>query len=426
MIDVLIIGGGAAGAAAAIAAAEAGKQVLVLDKNRKALKKLGVTGNGRGNLMNAGQLRYYGDEVFAQAVFEQLPCAAVRRFWEELGVTLAEEDEGRVYPAAYTAAVVTEALSLRMEELGVEIAQNTTVHGLEAVADGFCATATESLYAADKVKAGGKVKKGDLLEEKQVTYTAQKVIVAAGGSAAPVHGTDGSAYRLLCGFGHKLIKPRPALSPLNTDTEPLRGLSGQRIRAELTLCLPNGDIAHQTRGEALFTDSGVSGIAAMQLSRFVKQGAVLRLDMREAVFGDPKIDAGAALEARIHRKAESPLGSLFAGAATPALAGALLRAAGLQDKRRPAGTLNAIERCALTKAITAFALPVTGVKGFEAAQVTAGGIDPGGFDPATMESRLQGGLYAAGEILDVDGDCGGYNLMFATAGGLLAGRAASR
>lgn len=426
MIDTLIIGCGATGAAAAIAAAEAGQSVTVLDRNRKPLKKLGVTGNGRANLLNRGEPRYYGDADFARAVLNAIPCEAVAGFWKSVGVTLTEEEEGRVYPAAYMASVAVDALLLRMEELGVTIVPNTTASDLtvlpgQAGKPCFRLEAKEAVYGDERLKTNGKVKKGELLTENSRVYEARRVIVAAGGKAAAAHGTDGGAYRLLTGLGHRMRPLRPALCPLVTENAPLKGLSGQRVRARLTLAGAEGE--HSAQGEVLFADDGVSGIAAMQLARFAAEGSALWLDMREAVFGDPDVDTGSALDKRIGALAQRPVTRLLTGAVTPRLNDALLRAAGLDRCRQTAGELNTRQREALARAIDHFSLTVLGTRGFDAAQVTAGGVSPDEFHRATMESRLVHGLYAAGEILDVDGDCGGFNLMFAVASGLLAGRA---
>ncbi|MEG0902213.1 MAG: NAD(P)/FAD-dependent oxidoreductase, partial [Clostridia bacterium] len=179
----------------------------------------------------------------------------------------------------------------------------------------------------------------------------------------------------------------------------------------------------ESQGEALFAQDGVSGIAAMQLARFWQEGCVLRMDLREALLGDPQGDALAWLERRaaIWADAAAPsFGELLIGATTPELACAILRAAGVGARAK---AVDGAELEKVAETIRAFSLRVIGTRGFEAAQVTAGGIMAEDFDPATMESKLVRGLYAAGELLDVDGDCGGYNLMFAFASGLLAGLA---
>lgn len=423
-MNVLIIGCGAAGAAAAIAAAEQGHSVTVLDRNRKPLKKLGVTGNGRGNLMNNGPLRYYGDAAFAEAVLTHLPPAEVAAFLESCGISLVTEEAGRVYPAANLASVAVDGLLARMAQLGVEILPCTAAERIQPEKSGFTVYATQTEYAPDQQKANGKVKKGEALGQRSLVLKAHRVIVAAGGAAAPAHGTDGTAYGLLTALGHALRPVSPALCALLTDTRPLKGLSGKRVRAELRLAAADGHLLHQSSGEALFADDGVSGIAAMQLARFYEPGCILHMDLRPSLMSDGSADAAAWLQDRRERllRQESgdmpTLARLLTGSTQPVLQAALCRMAGLTEKE-PA-TDGAIGR--LAAAITAFSLPVTGVRGFDQAQVTAGGLLCSGFDPATLESRLVPGLYAAGEMLDVDGDCGGYNLMFAFACGLLAGR----
>ncbi len=421
-MDTLIIGCGAAGAAAAIAAAERGDRVTVIDRNRKPLKKLGVTGNGRGNLMNAGPLRYYGDAEFAHRVLEAMPPAQVAAFLTDCGIALTQEDEGRMYPAAGLASVAVEGILARMERLGVRVLSCACATAIQPEAGGFAISVTVTEYAPDQPKANGKVKKGEALGEKQLTLHAHRVIVAPGGAAAPAHGTDGSAYALLTRLGHTLHEPRPALCALLTEAKPLRGLSGKRVKATLTLRAADGSHLHQSSGEALFADDGISGIAAMQLARFVEPGCTLHLDLRRALMGDAaneNAEAAVWLCQRRDRLASDSLGQLLTGCAPGSLAAALCRMAGLQPQE--AATDAAI--ASLAAVMTDFALPITGTRDFDQAQVTAGGVDTAQFDPATLESKLVPGLYAAGEMLDVDGDCGGYNLMFAFASGWLAGQA---
>lgn len=419
-----VIGGGAAGMAAAIAAAERGQRVTVLERNRRPLKKLGVTGNGRGNVLNSGEPVYYGGREFALRVLDAVPYARLLSFFDALGVSLTEEAEGRVYPAALHAGVVVDAMNLRAAALGVRVLPCVRVVSLcRASGNGFSIEAIESVYGEPGRKKGRKDAAGPLVEERPLRLEADRVIVAAGGAAAPAHGTDGGGYSLLTAFGHSLTQPRPALCALRTDPAPIAGLSGQRVRARLTLLNEAGQPVHETRGEALFAEDGVSGIAAMQLARFVSHGCALRMDLREALMGVRASggDALAWLQRRSEARRAMPLSELLTGAASPAVAKAILRVAGLETLSRPIGTLGASDWKAVAGAIEGFSLPVLGTRGFGAAQVTAGGISTSEFNPDAMESRLASGLYAAGEVLDVDGDCGGHNLAFAFASGLLAG-----
>lgn len=419
----LIVGGGAAGLSAAIAAAGRGDGVTVLERNRRPLKKLGVTGNGRGNLLNSGEPVFYGNREFALKVLSHMPYARVRAFLEDLGITLTREEE-RVYPAALMAGVAADAMLLRAEKLGVAFRVGTRAVSTSACGGGFEVCAVESEYEPDRPKAGGKVKKGGVVAQRDVCYKADRLIVTVGGAAAPAHGTDGTAYALLTAFGHRLTPLKPALCALVTEERPIAGLAGQRVRAGLRLTGENGGLLHESAGEALFAGDGVSGIAAMQLARFVEPGCTLHMDLREALLGAEEAhrDAFAWLAERREARAKVPLCALLTGAASAALSQALLRAAKINNLFRPAASLADEEAVRLARAIADFSLRVLETRGFEAAQVTAGGVEAAAFDPSTMESRLQKGLYAAGEVLDVDGDCGGYNLMFAFAGGLLAGR----
>ena len=257
-------------------------------------------------------------------------------------------------------------------------------------------------------------------------YDAPAVIAACGGMAGGKLGHDGGAYRLLTDLGHTLISPKPALTPLIAEKGAVKGLSGLRLPAILTLCGREKPLAG-AQGEALFTDYGVSGVCAMELARAAaaekeKTGAwpVLYMDFapmlglcprRYGAFADlnparhlPAVRA--FLEQRTHTL---PRDALLTGM-LPRLLADRLKGLPLPD---------------LARYLAAFPVPLTGVRGFENAQVTAGGIACGEFDAAAMASRLVPGLYAAGEMLDVDGACGGYNLQFAFASGILAGEAAA-
>ena len=435
MMHTLIIGGGAAGMAAAIAAARAGQAVTVLERGRRPLKKLGVTGNGRGNLLNAGAPDYPGGADFAAQVLACMPYERLAAFWEELGVPLRLEEEGRVYPASLLASTAVDALLLAARRLGVDIIPNARVTALDRLpGGGFEAQGTVCRYLPDVSKKSGKTRPGALAEETPAHWRGDRVIVAAGGAAAPSHGTDGSAYGLLTAFGHRLIPVRPALCALLADPRPLRAMAGQRARASLRLLDARGVCLAQSRGEARFAQDGISGIAAMQLARWWRPGCSLHMDLREAVLGPRAAQASgpealAETERLLRLRAQArdgcSLGELLTGATPRALNDALLHAAGLQPDW-PLAALSADQphaMRALARTLTDYGMPVTGTRDFDAAQVTVGGVATDGFDPATLQSRLCPGLYAAGEVLDVDGACGGFNLMFATASGLLAGGA---
>ena len=390
-MNTLIIGGGAAGLCAAIAAARKGENVTILERMDRVGKKILATGNGRCNLLNAGPLRYPGNGEFARQVIDY---PALKRFFEDLGLTLRVEAEGRVYPASGQASSVLDVLRLSLDRLGVQIVTGCQVTGLSKKKDMFTAQTSQGVF------------------------TAQKVIVCGGGKAAPKLGSDGSAYKLLKDLGHEISPLCPALTQFKCESPFLKGLSGIRVKAKVWVTQGAHILAKQ-EGEALFTDYGVSGVCAMQLSRFGQEkNCALHLDLRPALGLE-----GDALSFLLRRKeafGDVPMSQFFTGLCVNRLAESLLRVLAIPGAMTARQLFkNQWER--LAALLADVPLPIMGVNGFESAQVTWGGADPWMFDPNTMESLICPGLYAAGEILDVDGDCGGFNLMFAWASGLKAG-----
>lgn len=397
MARVIVVGGGAAGLAAAIEAAGQGDETVLLERMDRVGKKLLATGNGRCNLMNTGAWRYPGGGGYAAEVLSRCGAEEQRRFWEGLGLRLRQEEDGRVYPASGQASTVLDVLRLAVERRRVAVYTGEAVEALEHGRSGFTVrTAARRL-------------------------TAERVILAGGGCAQPKLGSDGSCYGLLKSLGHTVTEPAPCLTPILTDAEPLRGLAGIRVKCHVRV-EDGGRVLHEERGEALFTDYGMSGVCVMQCARWARPGASLTLNLLPALgFAD-----GEALRAELlhRRKAwrEQPLDTLMTGLCVPRLASGLCAAAGIAWKNRALSSLTDRELSALIGTASGWRLRIRGVKGFDAAQVTRGGACPDEFNPISGESWLVDGLHAAGEVLDVDGDCGGFNLMFAFGSGILAGR----
>lgn len=396
MSSVLIIGGGAAGMAAAIAAAMYGDRVTVLERMERVGKKILATGNGRCNLMNTGELRFPGGTALAKAVLERCGAEEQLRFWQHLGLRMRQEEGGRVYPVSGAASTVLDTMRQTLRLLGAE-----TVTGAEAT-------------AIRRTKKGWTVEAGQ-------AYTADRVIIAGGGCAQPKLGSNGSTYALLKALGHHMVQPRPALTQIITDTAPIRGLSGIRARCDVRITGSRGEKVRES-GELLFADYGVTGVCVMQCARWAAPGDVVHIDLTRAL----GFEDAAALRDELHRRRALWGGmaqlELLTGLCVPKLAIALFRAAGIEKpSERSAEQLTARQIDQLVRVISDLALEVKGVKGFDSAQVTAGGVRTDEFDPATLESHLAPGVHAAGEVLDVDGDCGGFNLMFAFGSGILAG-----
>ena len=239
--NISIIGGGVSGLAAAVASAQNGAQVTVFEKNDRVGKKLLATGNGRCNLANMGKPVYFGDSAFALETLKAMPVEKVLQFLDSLGLPCRAEESGRVYPACNQAAAVLDVLRFHLEKNGVVIRTGCAVNAIRKKENGF------------------------QLQTSQGTYSADKVIVCCGGSAAPkLGGTD--ATGLLTAFGCTRVPDHPALTPLETEKAPIKGLSGLRLSAVLTLCDGKTPV-ERTAGEVLFADYGVSGVCAMQLAR---------------------------------------------------------------------------------------------------------------------------------------------------------------
>ncbi len=384
--------------AASIEAARRGAKVTLLEKMDRVGKKLLATGNGRCNLMNVCDGDYPGGHVMAHAVLNLCGVKEQIAFWHDIGLRLRVEDGGRVYPASGQASTVLDALRMELERLGVKIMTQTQVTDIRTERFGF------------SVDTGG------------ISLYCDRVIVTTGGCAQPKLGSDGSLWPVLNRLGHALVTPRPALTQIVTETAPIRGLSGIRVKAEASV-MRHGHVLHWESGEVLFADYGLSGVCVMQCARFAEKDSVLRLNLIHGLGLDTEDQAREELAWRRKCWANEPADRLLTGLCVSRLASCLCRAAGISCKERLIGSLTNEELDALARVMCAFDLRVKGVKDFATAQVTAGGLDTRQFDPYTMASTTVPGLYAAGEVLDVDGTCGGFNLMFAFGSGLLAGKA---
>lgn len=402
--DALILGGGASGLAAACSLSDAGRRVLILEKQSRVGRKLLSTGNGRCNLtnLNAAPRHYHGARAAAARALELCPPKDVLDFFEGLGLPAVSDGEGRVYPMSNQAASVLDALRLFAAERGCETITDCAAESILPKGNGF------TVRAAD-----GR------------TFSGRRALVCTGGLAAPKLGACGDGYRILDALGHPSTPRFPAIAALRTPPEFVRGLKGQRANCALSLISENRVLRRES-GEILFSDDGVSGIAAMQLARACKEA--LRAGKRCAVTigllpGDSPDRALERLRERAARLPGRSMEDFLNGIVSRRIGQALVRACGIEPLSRTAGSLSKSELKSLSGILIAWTLPVNDVQGFDQAQVTAGGVSMKDFDWNTMESRRVPGLYAAGELLDVDGDCGGFNLQWAWSSALIAARA---
>lgn len=410
MKRVLITGGGASGLMAAISAARAGVAVTVLEHNKQVGKKLLVTGNGRCNLTNVDQSsgNYRGTHPeFAQKTLKAFGMHDTLRLFTELGV-FTKNRNGYLYPYSDQASAVVDALRMEAEHRKVKLALNTQIQSMEKKDGSF------------------------LVHTDGWTYEGDALILAAGSCAAPQTGSDGTGYTFAKRFGHSIVTPLPALVQLRSRDKIFEQLAGLRMDAAVTLLADaqageqvrtEGQILASDQGEVQFTNYGLSGIPVFQVSRYasraLEEGRKVQvvLDLMP-VFGET--DFSSYLEVRIEKCFYKNVEQLLVGLFPKKMIDCLLERSGL-SKKKQAGELTAEERRTLVHTCKRFVVDISGCNGFDQAQVCCGGVDTEEVEPVTMESRLVPGLYFAGEILDVDGACGGYNLQWAWSSGYLAG-----
>ena len=402
-----MIGGGASGLfAAAMAADEAEKagapvNVTVYEGNARVGKKLLVTGNGRCNLTNEkmGEEYYRGAAALFETVYRQFDREAMLAFFEDAGLYTRSDFAGRVYPMSNQASSVLDALRNVCAERGVKEITSCKITSLKQHGAGF------------------------LLND---TFYADRAIIATGGKAAPVHGSDGGGYALLEPFGVMVTPLFPALTPLNVK-DFTKALKGIRATGKITL-KSAGKLLAEAAGEIQYTDYGLSGIPAMQVSRFAAQRLSVGGEVSAFVDSAPDIPAEELTQRLLTIRKNHPAmtaENLLAGFLPKRLGTVLIGFCSLS----PAKEVGALHENALAKIVNAVKrtkYTVSSVRGFADAQVTAGGVAENEIDAATMELKKAKGLYVCGELVDVDGDCGGYNLQWAFSGGAVAGQSAVR
>lgn len=400
MHTIAIIGAGASGMMAALTAAEQpDNQILLFERQARPGRKLMATGNGRCNLTNRGAApEHYHSEMpgFADAALAGFPPEETLAWFRSRGLLTVTEESGRVYPLSNAANSVLDVLRFALQRPNI------------------------SLRTGEPVTAVRRREGRFLVETASGCVEADFVIVACGGAAGAKLGGVRDGYTLLQSLGHRRTALHPALVQLTTEPDYPRALKGVRADARLTLSAPRTVLA-RTSGEVQFTEKGVSGPAVFDLSRAASTGGAgltLTIDFLREYTAQ---DVLALLRQRRETAPELDAGELLTGAVHNRVGKMLLRYAQV-PAARPLRDVTDGELKAVTRACKTFVLPVKGTEGFENAQVTAGGIRADEFDPQTLESRLVPGLFACGEVLDVDGDCGGYNLQWAWASGRKAGR----
>lgn len=409
--QVAVIGGGAAGLTAAIWAARSGASAVILEHTDRVGKKILSTGNGRCNLTNSkmeASCYRSGDPQFPMEAISQFGWKDTLRWFSSMGLLCRCRMESYYYPMSDQASAVLDCLRMECSRLGITIRTGIQPERIRRMREG-----RRSFY--------------EIMTD-QGEVRADAVILACGSKAAPNTGSDGSGYELAKSLGHRIIKPLPALVQLRCQGNHYRQLAGIRTEADLKLLVNDREMWRE-RGELQITDYGISGIPVFQLSRFaargMDEGKKVRVMIDFLPFMDKK-ESRIFLEQRFAEFGDRNGEDFLTGVLHKKLAAVLLKMAGIRLDQ-PVSSASIRQREHLLRAIKEYEALVSSVNPFANAQVCCGGVDVREVDPSTMESRLMGDIYFAGEILDVDGICGGYNLQWAWSSGKAAGcRAAQK
>lgn len=439
-MKVVVVGGGASGMAAAITAARMGAEVVLFEKKERIGKKLLATGNGRCNYSNEkwdGTEYYSSDPSFVRTVFERVTPEETLGFFRELGIWPRVESGGRIYPSSEQAASMVDVLRMEVERLKIEVICECWIKGIIAAPEG---------------------RGFNLASHQNKRLHCDKVIIACGGMAGGQYGCCGDGYFLAETLGHTYVDPQPALVQLTSEAAFLKQLKGVRAKGRVTLlCREDGESfqgkkrkkelfglkgekhdgfesARKFRnygwedGEIQFTEHGLSGICVFNLSgeamRRRREGAVciIQIDLFPQM---EREEFRKMMRQRLNHSQHKTVEDFLNGLIHKKLIVVVLKQCGIEKMNGRASDISQ-EKCdEIADFLKNWQVEISGARPWNEAQTTTGGIVLSEIDPKTMESRLKSGLYFAGEVVDVDGRCGGYNLQWAWSSGILAGKNAA-
>ncbi len=402
--DVVVIGAGAAGLLAAAHAAARGRRTLLLEKNRRPGVKILMSGGTRCNLTHAtdnrGVVEAFGPPGrFLHSALAALSVQQTVELFEAEGVITKVEETGKVFPVSNKASDVLDALLRKLRRSGATLAPGEPVRELRRAGSGLLLTTPHRVVGA------------------------ARVVLTSGGQSYPGSGTTGDGYGFTAAFGHTIVPPKPALTPVRVAAPWVPQLRGLTLPDVAVRVVEDGKSLASRRGSLLFAHFGLSGPVVLDVSRVVvrhprPESLGLEIDLLPAL-KDEQLDEFLRTESLAAGKKQ--LAAVLAGHLPRRLGEALLTAAGIAAERKAAG-LSRTDRAKLVQQIKRLRLPVTGTLGFEKAEVTAGGVALDEVDSRTMQSKRVPELYVAGEVLDLDGPIGGYNFQAAFSTGWLAGR----
>ena len=402
--EIAVIGGGASGLMAAITAKKSGKEVIILERKDRILKKVLITGNGRCNItnVNANISNYFGKNISSvENILNRFTPQDTMDFFNELGIICNEENRGKVYPLSGQASSVVDALRFEAERLGIKIETEFYVRKIEK--DGF----KFRIYSEDRKK-----------------IEAGRVILAAGGQSYPELGSNGSGFELAKELGHSVTRLSPSIVQLKTEKHQVKGLQGIKTDVAVTAYGDNKKICTYN-GELLFTDYGISGNVVFNISFVMPlyKNVEFEIDFME------KFDYNELYEILKERKrilSHLTMENYFNGMINKKLGQFLSKVSGIEKLSKPVKDLNDSDIRKLCTVLKKYRVKILETTGFKNAQVTAGGVLLDEVNIETLESKIVKGLYFSGEVLDVYGECGGFNLQRAWASGYIAGENAAK
>lgn len=405
--QVIVVGGGAAGMMAAISAKRLGADVTILEKNPRVGKKILTTGNGRCNFTNINtDITYYHGKnpKFAYSALASFSVDDTIRFFEKLGIAYKVEDFGKVFPMSDQASSILDVFLYELNELGINVICDALVKDITKKNSKF-------IIQLENGKA----------------YHADKVIITTGGKAMPSSGSDGNGYDLAVKLGHNIIDIFPALVQLMLEGSFFKSIEGVKFVGTAEIIHNNKSLV-QDRGDILFGNYGVSGPPILQISRkageLLNEGkdVYLKLCIMDMMSKD---ELRTLIKKRFQMNPKKSIDFSLVGLINKRLIPVVLKEAGINHIKRPVASLSAKDQESLVSILTDWRFKIRGTKSWPSAQVTAGGIDTKEINQDTMESKLVKGLFFAGEIIDIDGQCGGFNLQWAWSSGFVAGQNAA-
>lgn len=397
-MKIAIIGGGPSGVISAIELAKNNQEVVLFEKNNRILKKLLATGNGRCNYTNidVSSRNYNCKDDFVKSVLEQFTRDDLIDYFKLMGIEPVVENRGKIFPVTLKASTVVNTLLEELKDLGVKILVDSEVLSI-------------------------KKKKKFIVKTNNNSFEFDKVIFSVGGSSMPSSGSDGKSYKILENLGHSKIETFPALTQLKLSSEYLKSLSGVKVVGEVKL-LEDNKIIDKRNGDLLFTNYGISGPPILDLSRKVNEkNKKLEIEMPLINNIDNIKEFRNLLYNRFYTLGHFSLERWLMGLVDKKFINMILKESNLSAST----PLNLIEVSDFEKLLNILLksrFVVIGTKGFENSQVTCGGIATSEIDNNTLESKIIDDLYIVGEVMDVDGDCGGYNLQWAFSSGIVVAR----